>query len=329
MPVTPTKVPGIGTIPEFYLPNTLATPLEGSHRMSRQMATCALAMAVATMCAVAHGQETSHYPAGAEGIKAASIPGPGQYLKWYNFSYEANDLKDNRGNNVPGGFDVDVFATAPRLIWMTETKFFGADYGWDILVPLIDVDLQVAAAGIDAHDTGIGDMYIEPLLLGWHGDLYDLVAAAGVWTPNGSTDGPAAAGKGFWTGMFTAGGTTWLDDCKLWSVSGLARYETNSKKRQADVRPGDDFHIEWGVARNFDGVLDLGVSGYCHWQVTEDSGSAAVNRSQKDRFFSVGPEVNYVHEKSGLFYQLRYQFEFEARNRSEGRNLVFSIVKAI
>jgi hypothetical protein len=177
------------------------------------------------------GQETSHYPAGAEGIKAASIPGPGQYLKWYNFSYEANKLKDNRGNNLPGGFDVDVFATAPRLIWITEEKILGADYGWDVLVPLIDIDLEVGAAGIDDHDTSIGDMYIEPLLLGWHEDRYDLVAAAGVWVPSGSTSGPAAAGKGFWTGMFTLGGTTWLDDEKLWSVSALSRYETNSTKR--------------------------------------------------------------------------------------------------
>jgi hypothetical protein len=254
---------------------------------------------------------------------------PGQYLKWYNIFFEANDLKDNRGNDVPAGFDVNAFATAPRLIWMTEHKILGADYGWDILVPLIHTDLEINSAGVATNDTGIGDIYIEPLLLGWHDDRYDLVAAAGVWTPNGSTSGPAAAGKGFWTGMFTLGGTTWLDDEKLWSVSALGRYETNSTKRQADIRPGDDFHIEWGFARNIEKVVDVGVSGYMHWQVTEDRGSAAVTPDLKDRFFSIGPEINYLHADSGLFFQLRYQFEFGARNRPEGRNLVFSFVKVL
>jgi hypothetical protein len=95
------------------------------------------------------------------------------------------------------------------------------------------------------------------------------------------------------------------------------------------VRPGDDFHIEWGAARNINKVLDVGVSGYCHWQVTSDTGTAAVNPGLHDRYLSIGPEVNYLHKNSGLFFQVRYQFEFEARNRSEGRNLVFSIVKVL
>ena len=277
--------------------------------------------------AAAFAQETSHYPPGAEGIKGASIPGPGQYLKTYNFFFEADRLNDDNGNRVPGQFDVDVFATAPRLIWITETKFLGGDLGWDILVPLVHTDLEFEAGGFQGHDTGIGDMYIEPFLVGWHNELSDYVAAAGVWTPNGTPDGPVGAGKGFWTGMFTLGGTLFSDAEKTWSA--LARYETNSRKRQADVAPGDDFHIEWGVARNFNGTLDIGASGYCHWQVTEDRGSAAVNRDLKDRFFSAGPEINWVHEKTGLFFQLRYQFEFGARNRPEGRNLVFSVVKVL
>jgi hypothetical protein len=311
-----------------------ATKLSFCHRIGVEIArwstnVICVFLAVATFSVTANGQETSHYPPGAEGIKGSSIPGPGQYLKWYNIAINADDLKDNRGNDVPAGFDVSVFVTAPRLIWITEQKFLGADYGWDVLVPLVHANVEVGAAGIDTNDTGIGDIYVEPLLLGWHQERLDVVAAAGVWTPNGPTSGPAAAGKGFWTGMFTLGATTWLDDEKLWSVSALSRYETNSTKRQADVRPGDDFHIEWGLARNFGGVLDIGASGYAHWQVTDDRGTAAVNPSQHDRFFSIGPEINYFHKDSGLFFQLRYQFDFAARNRPEGRNLVFSFVKVL
>jgi hypothetical protein len=281
-------------------------------------------------CAAA--QETSHYPPGAEGIKAASIPGPGKYLKWYNFCYEADKLKDGRGNAVPGAFDVDVFATAPRFIWISGKKILGADYGWDILVPLIYTDLEIPGAGVDSSHTGMGDIFVEPLLLGWHGDRYDAVAAAGIWCPTGDFDvgSPTNAGKGFWTGMFTLGGTAYLDCEKTWSASALARYETNSERSKIAIRPGDDFHIEWGVAKNLKKVWDVGVSGYCHWQVTDDSGAAVTyDPSIHDRFFSIGPEVQYFYQPASLSFQLRYQFEIAARDRPEGRNLVFSIVKVL
>jgi hypothetical protein len=77
-------------------------------------------------------------------------------------------------------------------------------------------------------------------------------------------------------------------------------------------------------------VWDVGVSAYTHWQVSDDSGSAlTTDPNLHDRFYSIGPEVQYFHQKSGLFFSLRYQFEIDARDRPEGRNLVFSIVKQI
>ena len=278
------------------------------------------------------GQDTSHYPPGAEGIKAATIPGPGKYLKWYNFYYEADQLKDGNGNTAPGEFDVEAFAAAPRLIWITEKKIFGADYGWDILVPLIYTDLEIPGAGISNSHAGIGDIYVEPFLFGWHGDRYDAVAAAGVWAPTGDfdLDNPANAGKDFWTGMFTLGATRYLGCDKQWSVSALGRYETNSERSKIAIRPGDDFHIEWGIARNFNKIWDVGASGYMNWQVTDDSGAdITYDPSIRDQFFSAGPEVQYFYEPASLFLQLRYQFEFGAEDRPQGRNLVFSFVKVL
>ncbi len=286
-------------------------------------------IALAVVHAV-HAQDTSHYPAGAEGIKAATLPGPGKYLKWYNFYYQANTLRDPSGNRVPNGFDVDVFATAPRLIWITDKKVLGADFGMDILVPLIYTDIEIPGAGLNESHTGIGDIFVEPIVLGWHKERYDLAFAAGFWAPTGDYDTTSAAnaGKNFWTGMFTLGATTYLDCDKTWSVSALGRYETNSERDRIAVRPGDDFHIEWGIGKNINKVWDVGVSGYCHWQVTQDSGAASTSTA-RDRFYSIGPEVQYFCEPASMIFALRYQWEFEARDRPEGNNLVFSIVKIL
>ncbi len=275
-------------------------------------------------------QETSHYPPGAEGLKGSSLPPPGTYLKWYNIYYTSDTLTDRHGDKLPVDLDLDVFATVPRLIWMTEHKFLSADYGMDIAVPFLNVDLEVGAAGVDESKFGLGDILVEPIVLGWHFDFIDVVAAAGFWAPTGdfSTAEATHLGKGFWTGMFTLGATYFFDCEKTWHLSVLGRYETNSRKHDVDVRPGDDFHIEWGLGKTICKGLDVGLTAYTHWQITDDRGSAVTYDSDvHDRFYSLGPEILYFCEPAKMFFSLRYQREFGARDRTEGHNTVLSIVK--
>mgnify|MGYP001813133310 CR=1 FL=1 len=67
-----------------------------------------------------------------------------------------------------------------------------------------------------------------------------------------------------------------------------------------------------------------------HWQVSDDSGADVTSDARiHDRFFSAGPEAQYFFEPGNLFFQFRYQFEFDARDRPQGRNLVFSFVKVL
>ena len=275
-------------------------------------------------------QETSHYPPGAEGLKGSSLPPPGTYLKWYNIAYTTDTLRDRNGDKVPADLNLTFLATVPRLIWMTEEKFLGADYGMDVAVPIVGLDLDIGALGVNDMRSGLGDVLIEPMVLGWHFDQWDVAAAAGVWLPTGNFNPgqPAHLGKGFYTGMFTLGTTYYFDEEKTWHLSALGRYETNSSKRDIDIRPGDDFHIEWGFGKSLTPAWTVGLTAYTHWQVTSDRGSdVTYDSSVHDRFFSVGPEVLYFHEPAKMFFSTRYQREFGAIDRTEGHNLVFSFVK--
>jgi hypothetical protein len=108
----------------------------------------------------------AHYPAGAEGIKGASLPPPGLYFRDYNFFYHADRFKDG-----PPDFKIDAYVNAPRLIWMTPVKILGADYGMDVIVPIGYLDYEYKPApGETIKDTwvGLGDIQIEPLLLCWN-----------------------------------------------------------------------------------------------------------------------------------------------------------------
>jgi len=273
--------------------------------------------------------ETGHYVSGVEGIKAATVPGPGVYYKIYNVLYKADRLADGNGNELDVGFDVTVFASAHRFIWVTHKKILGADFLADTTIPLIYTDIKIDAAGISDNKFGLGDICIEPFALSWHGDRYDAAFGLAAYVPVGEydEDDPASPGKDFWTAMITLGGTYYFDTQKTWSASILARYEIHSEKNESDVRPGNDFHFEWGLGKTLAKTWDVGLAGYCHWQVTDDSGSdVSWDKSVHDRVYAIGPEVSVFFPSLMFGISLKNLWEFDAVDRSEGYATVLNLI---
>jgi len=274
--------------------------------------------------------ETGHYPLGSEGIKGATLPPPGLYLKTYNSFYTANVFRDSRGENDGSRLDLDVLAIVPRLLWMTDQKILGADYGMDALVPLVQTDLELDTPGVKFNDFCWGDLFVEPLDLAWHKDRYDIGAAVGVWMPTGKFDknNPASPGKDFWTTMFTLGGTYYLDEEKSWSASILGRYEIHSYKDHTDVRPGQDILFEWGVGKTIEKIWEVGMAGYAQWQLTDDDGSDVTwDAGVHDRVAAVGPEVTVFIPPAKVFLSIRSLFEFSAVDRPEGTTTTLTVIK--
>jgi hypothetical protein len=255
---------------------------------------CGLGLA-GTLLGTAFAQTRGHYVNGVEGIKAATLPPPGFYYRLYNVFYNADELKDPDGDKLDVGFDVSLYAMVNRFIWMTNKKILGADFGANVVIPLIYTDTKMEARGIDDKDFGLGDIAVEPVLLSWHGPRYDASFGLAVYVPTGKydEDEPASPGSDMWTGMMTLGGTYYFDAQKTWSASILSRYEIHSEKADTDVRPGNDFHFEWGIGKTLAKIWDVGLTGYCHWQVTDDSGSGVTwDKSDHDRVYAIGPEVS-------------------------------------
>ena len=283
--------------------------------------------ALALLAVQAPAAETCHYVNGAEGIKAATLPPPGFYWRSYNVWYTADTITDGSGDDLPFDFNLDVLATVHRLVWISDFKLFGADYGATAVIPLVNNDLEITppggvpGAGVDDHEFGLGDIALEPFVLAWHGERWDASFGAAVYVPVGiyAPAEPASTGKDPWAGMFTAGGTYYFDAEKTWSASILARYEIHSSKRDLNIKAGDDFHFEWGVGKTIAQGWDVGVAGYCQWQVSDDSGTDVTwDRTVHDRVFAVGPEVSGFVPQWGLGVSLRVQWEFEAIDRPEG-----------
>ncbi len=298
----------------------------------------ALIMALAVSLAVTtvlEGQMTGHYPIGSEGLKAATLPPPGLYLRTYNEYYRAQSYRDRSGNNNGWGLDVDVFATVPRLIWMTDQTIFGATYGMDVAVPLVYTDFEFNSIptpggeiSVKDNDFCFGDILVEPIDLAWHGANYDIGLAYGLWMPTGKYDKnhPASPGKDFWTNMFTFGGTLYFDAEKTWHASVLNRYEIHSECDDTDVRPGQNWVVEWGVGKTINKVWDVGVVGYAQWQLTDDSGSDVTwDKNLHDRIAAIGPEVSLFVPEIKTFISGRVNFEFSGIDHTEGTNVMLTL----
>ncbi|QAR33291.1 transporter [Geovibrio thiophilus] len=261
------------------------------------------------------------YALGSEGIKAASIPGPGFYYVMYNQYFSSDEFRDRSGDKIDNPPEIKTFANVHRFIWMTKKKILGADYGMNLIIPAVYVDIETAAG--DDSEFNIGDTTIEPLTLAWHGKRYDAVFGAAMYLPTGEYDKSdlANTGNDHYTLMTTYGVTFYPDEDKLWSVSVLARHEKHFENRDLDITYGDDLNLEWGVGRTI-GIFDAGLSGYAHWQITDDSGKdVSWDKSVHDRKFGIGPELNAFISQINGQVKIKYYKEFSTEDSTEGNAL--------
>jgi hypothetical protein len=274
---------------------------------------------------ITQAQPTAHYVPGAEGIKGASLPPPGFYLRDYNIAYTSDRVNNSSGQSAgPPNFEAFTYANVPRAIWITDTTFLGGNVGVDALLPL--VYQSVRAGGFDSCTFGIGDLFAEATL-SWHLQQFDFSAGCGSWAPTGDSgvQPTTRVGLGYWTPMMTAGATWYPDHEKTWAVSALNRYEVNTEQRDTHITPGDAYTLEWGVSKTLEKVYDIGAVGYYQEKVTKDDGIGA--SGNRDRVAAIGPEINVAFPKPMLFVSFRYLYEFMAENRAQGQTFTLTLTK--
>ena len=287
-----------------------------------------LAISLLAMPALLRAQAIGHYVPGLEGIKGASLPPPGWYVRDYNLFYSSGQLNSATGNRIAAAnLDVFTYANAPRLIWITDTKILGGFLGLDALVPLVYQSLGVNTPGGRFNDStfGIGDLFAEGTL-SWHIQRFDFSFGAGFWAPTGNSSAPLStlAGSGFWTPMLTAGVTWYIDAEKTWSLSALNRYEINTEQRDTGITPGQAYTLEWGIAKTLNKTIDLGVVGYFQQQTTRGNLNGSRNLGS---VAAVGPEISVAFPKPMLFVSFRYLCEFMAKDRAQGQTFSLTLTK--
>lgn len=270
-----------------------------------------------------------HYTPGVEGINAATVPPPGFHYLMYNVFYNSDTLTDDNGDNLGVGLDLNVYANAHRFVYVTQKKVLGADFGFNAIIPLIYTDVSIKALGVDEDTFGLGDIYLEPVILGWHLPRWDFVAAVGVYMPTGEHDDVSSPGRGYWSVMETLGATFYFDENKTISASILTRWLQNTEDDDRYTTPGADMVAEYGLGKTIPlsetFLLTAGVAGYSYVQLDEDSGNGAADG--KYVAHAVGPEIRLMSFKPfPMQLVFRYLFEYGAENTTEGQNACLTLI---
>ena len=272
------------------------------------------------------------YQNGAEGYSAAALPPPGTYFLGYALHYEADRFNDGDGNaEFLPNFDAEANAVVARLVHNTGVKILGADWTVHVIQPIVDLDVSIAGSGDDT--TGLGDMTVNPILLGWHNaNGLHVTTGVDVNIPIGSYDPTKLSniGRNHWNieplvavAYYPKSGFTFdlkmMYDINFTNKDGAI---TPFNPNGADYRSGNEFHADFAIGQQL-GKVKLGVSGYYYKQTTDDkvddpvaqAGLDALN-GFKGEAFAAGPSIAVAAGKVLLIGS--WQHEFSSTYRPQG-----------
>lgn len=316
--------------------------------------------------------EIGHFNPGVVNVRDYVMPAPGLYGALYNYVYTSGELTDRHGDartsvtlprNRPRGrsglrlqldVDVDLYAMAPTLMWVSQWSLLGVRYGAYVVPTFANTSLGAALAtetgrGINpsTSSVGVGDMYVQPLWLGWARDHVDVAAGMGFYAPTGRYEvetmqlplGPTTVeaadniGFGFWTLQTQAAGAWYPWAHKGTAVVVALTHEVHGEKRDFDLTPGQDLTFNWGVsqyvplAAGDTLLLEVGVAGYDSWQVSHDSGEDAAQPNVLGQVHAAGGQLGITHVPWGVLLNFHAFQEFAAEDRFRGTVFGLNIAK--
>jgi hypothetical protein len=262
------------------------------------------------------------------GMKAGAQPPPGFYAGMFGAINWNDELKGPKGNGVPSeGGSLNQYLFGPLLMWVTDAKILGANYGAMAAIPFANTTVDFprfyteSSSGFD-----ISQLWIVPVQLGWHFDQADLIFQYAFYPPTGRYSPGASnnTGLGMWCNELALLSTVYIDKAKTWHVSASAFYDINGKKKDIDWTQGDPFTLMWGLGADYGSGKSLfkgwaGVAGYAQWQVTSTSGRDVprVVQDNKSQIYGIGPEFTTLQGA----LTVRYFWQFGGVYSLQGKTL--------
>ena len=252
--------------------------------------------------------------------------GPGRLLEIITFGSGAGRLADADGRSVPGENNQQIISGVAHPILVSAATVLGAHPGVEVLVPVSYVNNGFTASGA-GHDTGLGDMTVEPFLE-WSsphpkGGTVSARRGLGLVAPTGDYHAAAAVntGQGGWqVSPYLA--VTWRVSAR-WELSTRAIYDWSgsARGRAADgsrlrLQAGDQFALNASASYALTPAWRAGLGGYLLHQIGPARVDGVPTPDSLQRVFALGPVSRWQIGKTAILVAA-YR-EFEARNQPEG-----------
>ena len=206
------------------------------------------------------------YPNGAEDFMVGALPPPGTYFKNYLTYYQASSFKDNNGNDLPVKFNLKATADVLRFIHVTKTDILGANWAVHAFIPVAYMDVEMGPRSDDRF--GLGDIIIDPFILGWHSKNFHVTTGIDIYIPVGSynQDRLANTGRNYWT-FEPIVAFTYLSDGGF-EISAKFMYDFNTENEDTNYQSGQEFHFDYTIGYHVNKQWAVGIGGSYYYQTT-------------------------------------------------------------
>ncbi|MFB6454030.1 transporter [Chitinophaga sp. Hz27] len=252
------------------------------------------------------------------------------------YFYNTNKLKNANGDVIQRDIHLNMFVTGIGAAWVTNLKILGANYGGSVLIPFASNRLE--ATSTSKSPFNFSDIYFQPVQLGWHIKQADFLFSYSLYFPSGryALGADDNSGLGQLVNEFAAGSTVFFDKKKEWNFSALFSYAFNGKKKDTELRTGNNFSIEGGLGKTWylkpakgpiPKIVNFGAVYYMQFKTTEDKipiGTYLLD-PKKDHLYAVGAEGGLFVPQIRMQFNLRWLAEMAAVNRFQGNTFLLMV----
>ena len=299
-----------------------------------------------------HGQQKPQWMPGQVGLNAGVQPSPGFSYVNITIDYLSGGFNGPSGSAIPVTGNYDVWAVENFFYYVPNGKFLHGNIGmYLILTPAsgsLAADLQTQNPGIPnlstvAGGSGLADLFITPIVMGWHLKRADIQVQEGMMFPTGRYTPGASdnVGTGYFGNHLLDGVTYYITKNKGTSANVFTDWEvhgTRAGTNSTNKTPGQAFTLEWGLGqvlplkKNFSQLLQLGLVGYDQWQITANGGTVPIGSTNLTipastlpyySVHSIGGQGSYILPMKNLTLYVKGYHEYTAYSHFVGTTIVF------
>lgn len=343
-----------------------------------RLAACALAASLVSVSAGAAENGGQRYSAGIGGSDMTAPLMPGWYFQAPVVAYHAKKIKGDDGKQATRGFappvtpltfrakvgiDTDIRAVQPRITYLDNTRVFGANIGFTMMLPIVQrhadftltapdlglgaptqagvqAGLNTQAAALSRPGTGIGDLELGGIL---HWELADNQAMTLVTTfvvPTGDYQADRRLNPGFGN-FYTFRPSlqySYIGDGWDFGVRGVLSFNTRNK--DTGYRSGNVANVDFQLMTFVSEDIRVGLQGFAVHQFQNDSQdvsylavpalqAAEIINGNRMRGYGLGPAIGWLKDGGDMMVEGKFIKEFGARNRTEGQAFWLTISKPL